>query len=381
MKKHDLAWDCVKKIVDRMFAERFHHLQVLSLALVAFGVTAADRLGVAAVGRAMARARGTRSKHGVKQVDRFLSNGKLPMAQVFRCLVPVAVGPRKHIVVTMDWTDFDADDQTTICLSLVTRSKRAQPLVWMTVRKSTLRGNRSAYERKALQLLRDSLPVTVGATILADRGFGDTHLYDHLLGIRGFHFVVRFRACILIRSDSLTGRAVHLVPSNGRVRLIHSALLTADRKGPYTVVLYKASGMKDSWCLATSLPTQDGHDIVRSYAHRFECEEGFRDAKDRRFGMGLKAARIRRPDRRDRMLLAFALAYLLFTIAGQASEQLALDRTIRANTVHHRTHSLFRQGRETLGAQLPAALANAYHRLVSTLVSRFLARGMGHALA
>ena len=121
--------------------------------------------------------------------------------------------------------------------------------------------------------------------------------------------------------------------------------------------------------------------LVRSYAHRFECEEGFRDAKDRRFGMGLKAARIRRPDRRDRMLLAFALAYLLFTIAGQASEQLALDRTIRANTVHHRTHSLFRQGRETLGAILPAALATAYHRVISILFSRVLVRGIGHALA
>jgi hypothetical protein len=34
------------------------------------------------------------------------------------------VGPRKDIVVAMDWTDFDADGQATLALKLVTRHGR-----------------------------------------------------------------------------------------------------------------------------------------------------------------------------------------------------------------------------------------------------------------
>jgi hypothetical protein len=37
----------------------------------------------------------------------------------------------------MDWTDFDADNQTTIMLSLLTSHGRATPLIWLTVDKDT----------------------------------------------------------------------------------------------------------------------------------------------------------------------------------------------------------------------------------------------------
>ena len=53
--------------------------------------------------------------------------------------VAYAVGPRPKIVVAMDWTDFDADNQATIMLSLVSRHGRSTPLVWLTVDKATLK--------------------------------------------------------------------------------------------------------------------------------------------------------------------------------------------------------------------------------------------------
>jgi hypothetical protein len=52
-------------------------------------------------------------------------------------LVPYVVGPRKRIVVAMDWTDFDSDGQATIMLSLLTRHGRATPLLWLTVDKGS----------------------------------------------------------------------------------------------------------------------------------------------------------------------------------------------------------------------------------------------------
>ena len=39
-----------------------------------------------------------------------------------------------------------------------------------------------------------------------------------------------------------------------------------------------------------------------------------------------------------------ALAQVLLTLLGAASEETGLDRTLKANTVKHRTMSLFNQG-------------------------------------
>ena len=78
-------------------------------------------------------------------------------------------------------------------------------------------------------------------------------------------------------------------------------------------------------------------------------EPGETNEKDRRFGYGLRFTKIKRCDRRDRMLFLFCLAYVVLLLMGAASERLGLDRLLRANTVSERTHSLFRQGRELLG--------------------------------
>jgi hypothetical protein len=102
-------------------------------------------------------------------------------------------------------------------------------------------------------MLRQALPVDVRMTILADRGFGDTDFFGHLVDIENVDFVIRFKANYLITSDGVRAKAADLVPKNGRIRLFKDARLTVAEKGPHTVVLYKARGMKDSWCLASSL--------------------------------------------------------------------------------------------------------------------------------
>jgi hypothetical protein len=196
----------------------------------------------------MARAFGKKPKHGTKQVDRCLSNAKLDMAALFRGFVPFVVGQRHCVVVTMDWTEFDKDDQTTLSLALVTPKRRAIPLVWLTVYKSTLKGRQRKYERKALRMLADAMPANVHVVLLADRGFGDVKLYRYLHKTLGFDFVIRFRPNIYVAWDGWLERAGDLVPRNGRIRVLRDTNLTAKEAGPYTVVLYKAAGMKDSWC-------------------------------------------------------------------------------------------------------------------------------------
>jgi hypothetical protein len=122
------------------------------------GLLFSKRLGIAAVGLAMARTFGKQAKHSKKQVDRFLSNKKLPLQTLFNAYVPFMVGNRTKIEVAMDWTEFDKDDQSTLSLSLVTNNRRTQPLVWFSVVKSNLKGKQKAYEREALSILKSSLP-------------------------------------------------------------------------------------------------------------------------------------------------------------------------------------------------------------------------------
>ena len=319
--------------------------------MIAYSILWSDRLGIAAVGTAMARRAfgGRKPKHGIKQVDRCLSNGKLDLQTLYDGYVPIVVGRQLSIGVSLDWTEFDHDDRSTASLSLVTRSRRAIPLVWLTVKKSELKGRRGRYERQALRMLANALPLGVHVIILADRGFGDVKLYRYIHKTLGFDFVIRFKANIHVEWEGWMHPAGDLVPKNGRVRVIRDTTVTLKELGPFTIALTKAAGMKDSWCLATSLNKAEGKEIVRWYSRRFQCEEAFRDLKDRRYGYGLRFTKIRDCQRRDRFLLLFSLAYLIQTLMGASSEGLGLDKDLRANTVEDRTHSLFRQGRELLG--------------------------------
>ena len=131
--------DFVESYLGSVFAEDLHAKRVLSLALGTLGVMAGASLAVAVIGQSMAQARGRMTKHAIKQVDRLLSNRGIVVWDMFDPWVKQVVGQSTDIVVAMDWTDFDADDQATLVLSLVTSHGRATPLLWLSVLKDELK--------------------------------------------------------------------------------------------------------------------------------------------------------------------------------------------------------------------------------------------------
>lgn len=334
----------VQTFLEGLFGEELHAKRVLSLSLATLGVIHAASLSVYAIGQAVALARGTHGKHGVKQVDRLLSNSGIPVWKLLALWVPYVLGQRTEALVALDWTDFEPDDQTTLVASLITKHGRPTPLVWMTVQKSALKGLRNEVEDAVVLRLRELIPPEVKVTVLADRGFADQKLYA-LLEQVGFEYVVRFRQGITVTSQQGERRtAAEWVPQAGRLRTLPQARVTADECQVGTVVCVKKKGMKEPWCLATSLKDAPGAEVVALYGRRFSIEESFRDIKDLRFGMGLSSVRIAEPDRRDRLLLLSALACALLTLLGAAGESLGMERYLKANTVKRRTYSLFRQG-------------------------------------
>ena len=337
----------VVQFLDSLFEGDVHTKRVLSLANATLGVVTSASLAVHAIGQGLAHAQGSHPKHGIKQVDRLLSNEGVDVWAYFAYWVPYIVGQRPRVVVALDWTSFARDGHETIVLSMLTGHGRATPLLWHTVEASTLKGKQTGYEDALLHRLYEVIPEGVGVTVVADRGFADCKLFEYLKEELGFDYVIRLRGQYYITNAKGEQRkAAQWVGKGGRARTLRDATVT-DSQGyqAATVVCVQDKEMKDSWCLVASERTVSARTLIGYYAKRWGIETSFRDIKDMRFGMGLSARRVSKPQRRDRLLLLSALAIALLSLLGAAGESLGYDRMLKANTSKKRTHSLFRQGR------------------------------------
>jgi hypothetical protein len=364
-----LGFKGVHAFLSGLFDGDLHAKRVLSLANASLGVIRSGSLAVHAIGLGLAQARGLKTKHAVKQVDRLLSNEGIDIDAARRHWVPYVAGPRTNINVAMDWTDFDADGQATIMLSLLTRHGRATPLLWLTVDAATLKNHRNEYEYQVLVRLADALPSDLKVCIVADRGFGDQKLYRVLSEQLKFDYVIRFRGNIIVTArDGETRTAAAWVGPGGRAKVLRGAEVTADRYQVGTVLCVRDKDMKQAWCLATSRAEATANDLKGLYGKRWGIECGFRDTKDLRFGMGMASIRVSTPARRDRLWLLNALAVALLTLLGAAGEALGYDRHLKSNTTKRRTHSLFRQG-----TMLYDLMPNMPEQQLVPLVERFAA--------
>ncbi len=334
----------VRQVLGGVLGEDLHVKRVASLCDATLGVLRSASLAVCTIGRGLAAARGLNPKHATKQVDRLLSNPKINVDDILARWVPYIIGARTSIVVALDWTDFDADKQASIMLSLITDHGRATPLVWLTVDKRTLKDNRSLYEHRVLVRLAELLPADIKVCVVADRGFGDQKLYKMLTEELCFDYVIRFRGNIAVTATTgETRTAAAWVRAGGRARVLRRAMVTADRYPVGTVVCVQDPGMKQAWCLAASSGTATANQRTGYYGRRWGIECGLRDTKDLRFGMGMGSMHVKSPERRDRLWLINAFAVVLLTLLGAAGEALGYDRMLKTNTAKRRVHSLFRQ--------------------------------------
>jgi hypothetical protein len=337
----------VFKFIEGVFGSGMHAKRVNSMGTAVYGLMFSSRLCSSGVGRSLALATGKSPKHCIKQMDRLFGNENFNVTDAFTQFVPLVVGPRKEIVVSLDWTEYGLMKQSRIAVNLITSHGRATPLIWKTYNDSAIKNHRGKYERKVLEALREKVGEGTHVTVLADRGFADTSFFEFIQGHLGWDYCIRFvRSMWVTTSDGERRKAHEWVPQNGRTKELDNAVLTDKQKYVVPKMLFlKQRGMKEAWLLATSRK-DDNEKCVKLYGRRFTCEENFRDEKDDRFGLGAKESRVSTPERRDRMTLLFALAAVLLTIVGASGEKIKYDRMLRANTSRKRTHSLFRQGRE-----------------------------------
>ena len=345
IREQRFSFNQVRQVLGGVLEHDLHAKRVDSLCDATLGVLRSASLAVCAIGQGLAAARGLNPKHATKQVDRLLSNPKINVDDILACWVPYVIGARTSIVAALDWTDFEADKQATIMLSLITDHGRATPLVWLTVDKRTLKDNRSLYEHRVLVRLAELLPAETKVCIVADRGFGDQKLYRMLTEELCFDYVIRFRGNIAVTATTgETRTAAAWVRANGGARVLRGAEVTAERYRVGTVVCVQEPDMQQSWCLAASSSNASAKQLTGYYGRRWGIECALRDTKDLRFGMGMGAMHLKSPERRDRLWLINAFAVVLLTLLGAAGEALGYDRMLKTNTAKRRVHSLFRQG-------------------------------------
>ena len=331
--------------VEELLDEDIHAKRVLSLANATVGVLTSTSLSIHAIGHGLAYACDLTDKHAIKQVDRMLSNRGIVVEEVFPIWISDIIGERKEIVVILDWTDFDQDDHATLELSLVTSHGRATPLMWKTVEKSELKGQKQQIEGKMVMDFALTIPDDVQVTLLADRGFDDHKFLDFIQGLKRFEYVIRFRGRTKVTNKAGESRAAKdWVGKGGRAKTIRDARLTRKGLEVATIVCVHDKKMKDAWCLASNKAGAMSKDLVKYYARRWSIEAAFRDLKDPRYGFGFGEVRISRPERRDRILLLRAFSVVLLTLLGAAGEDVGIDRHLKANTTTKRTLSLLRQG-------------------------------------
>ncbi|HJY52138.1 MAG TPA: IS4 family transposase [Stellaceae bacterium] len=339
------SYQGIREVLGGLLGEDLHAKRVNSLCDATLGVLHSGSLAICAIGQGLAAARSLKPKHAVKQIDRLLSNTGIDVDDILFRWVPFVIGERSSIMVAMDWTDFDADNQATIMLALISDHGRSAPLVWLTVDKSTLKDRRSFYEHRVLVRLAELLPAETKVCIVADRGFGDQKLYRMLTEELCFDYVIRFRSNIAVTAATgETRTAAAWVQAGGRARVLRGAEVTADRYRVGTVICVQDPDMKQAWCLAASSTDATAKQLTGLYGRRWGIECTLRDSKDLRFGMGLGTIRVKSPERRDRLWLINAFAVVLLTLLGAAGEALGYDRMLKTNTVKRRVHSLFRQG-------------------------------------
>ena len=317
-------FDFVHQFLNRVLIDDLHAKRILSLANGTLGVMSGAALAVSLIGQALAKARGLLAKSAIKQVDRLLSNAGVVPWDLFAPWVREAVGPRREIVVAMDWTDFDADNQSTLALHLVTRHGRATPLLWLTVDKDELKNQRNDFEDLCLSRLKALLPEGVSVTILADRGFGDVKLFEFLVSL-GFRYVIRFRGNIHVSAaDGETRLAVDWVGKGGRARKLPDAEISAARQKVGAVVCVKAAGMKEPWHLAASDGSLSAPQIIKLYSKRWTIETALGELKTHlrgnRIVLRSKTPELVRQEFFGMLLLHFAIRGLMHEAALKGDE-------------------------------------------------------------
>jgi len=254
----------------------------------------------------------------LKRLARFLHNERLEVRELALSSARLVVsqlplmGP---VRLAIDWT---IEDQQHLLVASLMVGRRAVPLCWRAYRESELKDRRSGYEREFVTTLVRELLCDVSVRrliITADRAFADVEFFD-LLNDLGVSFVIRSKSSVKVLVDG-GWRKLHTVRLRGNTRQRSLGRLFYCESDPRRQYVAQArardkEGRWGIWHLVSNRPLSPVT-MMREYARRFGCEEGFRDAK---WMLGFAQARIKCLKAWARMFTLVALALIVLVGVG-----------------------------------------------------------------
>lgn len=332
-----------------------------TLAAAVFGLMNSRRVGIAAIARGIPGP--VASKHRIKLVDRFLGNERVVIDKAVIPLINWLAATRKRLFIALDWTDLH-DGVHQILFASVVAGPRALPVLWRVVEKQNPQLSQNQEEERLLERLKRLIPLGTEVIILADRGFGRVDLFKRLEEL-GFGYVIRVSGTVWIESSQFIGVLRSFPIRIGQLLDFGPVLYQKKERYPVRLIYQFDPGQEEPWFLVTNLEWNP-RAVTRAYGRRMDIEE-VKDFKGLRAGFGLRAVRLSRAGRYEKLLLIMVYAYFFLLLAGAYGETRGYHRQLVASsTTKRRVLGLWQVGYHVLNT---LRIRISYHKLLSLLPS------------
>ncbi|NDW23280.1 IS4 family transposase [Alteromonas hispanica] len=298
-------------------------------------------------------------KHRIKRADRLLSNTNLlhETPTIYAATCQLLCSHILRPVISVDWSDLDEHNGHFLLRAAI--SLKGRPITLYQEVHCNKTREKQATHRAFLHALRAVLPSQCHPIIVTDAGY-KSPWFREVIAL-GWDIVGRVRRPHYYSSDSgHTWQCIHQLYAQATCRPKRFDNSQIVRSNPFacTLVLFKqkskgrharntdgslkrsghskkhAQGAKDPWLLATSLSShrQLSKQVVGIYRQRMQIEEGFRDMKSTKFGLGYEQNKSIKKQRLTILILLTTLASLVAILLGMVLVSSNIHRRFQANT-------------------------------------------------
>ncbi len=309
-------------------------------------------------------------KHRIKRADRLLSNANLQaeVPVIYTALCQLFCS-RKYPIISVDWSDLD-DRKAHFLLRAAISVKGRSITLYQEVHSNKTKEKETTH-RAFLAKLHSLLPQGCQPVIVTDAGY-KSPWFRQVIALNWF-IVGRIRKphnysanrgkqwqCISQLYQSATVRpkrfdnmqiaqsnpfacTLVLVKQKNKGRHAKNSDGTAKRSKRS---LQHSAAATDPWLLATNLPTHRtlSKQVVGIYRQRMQIEEGFRDMKSTRFGLGFEQNKSTTTSRLTILVLLTTLASISLILSGMALFISGKTQRFKANTETRQTLSFHTLG-------------------------------------
>lgn len=335
-----------------------HKSRLNSLMHAVSSVMNGAHLDLTSLGRHMNK--GIQPKSQIKEVDYLLSNCHIYRERqfIYKAVNDWIIGEEKRLFIAIDWSSIIPHESHLLRASLIRKGRAVT--VYEEIFPERELGTGEAHTA-FLRRLKQVLPANREICIISDAGFR-TDFFVHVtledwdyLGrvLSNMHYTLREKEHWEPVSN-LYDQATAIPKKIGEVKLaksnkIESSLYlyqkieneAAENRIRVRKIKYGRkekeykNAAKKPWLIASSLAIPAAN-IMKIYSKRMKIEHDFRDSKDPKWGLGIRASRTVDPARLQIQLLIGFLASILLWLIGLCLESKKLHYHFQANSVKNK---------------------------------------------